>query len=45
MGNNVEKCELCGSDKNITCHHLIPQQVSRHKNNYLKNDESNYSWI
>ena len=46
MGNKVDKkCELCGSDKNITKHHLIPQQVSRHKNKYLKNDESNFLWI
>ena len=35
-------CEICGSPDDLTVHHLVPQQVSRHKNKYLKTEESNF---
>ena len=43
--NEPDKCELCGSDRNITKHHLIPQSQSRHKNKYLKTDEGNFLFV
>lgn len=42
----AEKCELCGCEKDLTRHHLIP--VSRLKNKYAKvktTDEGNWIWI
>ena len=39
------KCEICGHEGDITKHHLVPQQQSRHKNKYLKTDEGNYLWV
>jgi hypothetical protein len=41
----ADKCEICGCPCKPTLHHLIPQQVSRHKNKYLKTDEGNYLWV
>ena len=41
----MEKCELCGSETNITKHHLIPVSQSRRKNKYLKTDEGNFLWV
>lgn len=43
--NEPSKCEICGLEVPLTKHHLVPQQVSRHKNKYLKHDESNFLWI
>ena len=43
--NTIRRCEICGCECNPTLHHLIPQQVSRHKNKYLKTDEGNFLWI
>lgn len=45
MTTESDTCELCGLKCKTTKHHLIPQQVSRHKNKYLKTDESNFLWI
>ena len=44
-GETGKKCEICGYEGNLTVHHLIPQQQSRHKNKYLKTDEGNFLWI
>ena len=41
----VKKCEICGKVGEVTKHHLVPQQVSRHKNKYLKTDEGNFLWV
>ena len=48
MTNDEEtgkKCEICGCSCKPTLHQMIPQQVSRHKNKYLKMDEGNFLWI
>ena len=45
MGDKTDKCELCGCECDAEKHHLIPQHVSRHKNKYLKTEESNFLWI
>lgn len=45
MGEHTDKCEICGLEVPLTKHHLIPVSQSRHKNKYLKNDESNFLWI
>ena len=41
----TETCELCGIECEPTKHHLVPQHLSRHKNKYLKTDESNFLWV
>ena len=45
MDEKNSKCEICGCECNPTKHHLVPQQVSRHKNKYLKTDEGNFLWV
>lgn len=45
MGKEPDRCEICGAQCKLTVHHLIPQQVSRHKNKYLKTDEGNFLWV
>ena len=45
MGDKTDSCEICGLECSTTKHHLCPQQVSRHKNKYLKTDEGNFLWI
>lgn len=42
MATEETKCEICGCECKPTLHHLVPQQVSRHKNKYLKTDEGNF---
>ena len=43
--NTIRKCEICGCECEPTIHHLIPKQVSRHKNKYLKHDAGNFLWV
>lgn len=45
MSQKTDKCELCGFGGKLTIHHLIPQNVSRHKNKYLKREESNFLYV
>ena len=45
MATEETKCEICGCECKPTLHHLVPQQVSRHKNKFLKTDEGNFLWI
>ena len=45
MDEKNDKCEICGCECNLTVHHLIPQNQSRHKNKYLKTDEGNFLWV
>ena len=45
MTKEETKCEICGHEGDITKHHLIPVQQSRHKNKYLRTDEGNYLWV
>lgn len=45
MGKEPDRCEICGIPAPLTKHHLVPVNVSRHKNKYLRTEESNFIWI
>ena len=45
MGKEPDRCEICGIPAPLTKHHLVPVNVSRHKNKYLKTDEGNFLWV
>lgn len=39
------KCQICGTECDLTKHHLVPQVKCRNKYKSLKNDESNFIMI
>lgn len=41
MSNNAEKCELCGSECNLTQHHLVPKLKAKNKYKEIRDDDSN----
>lgn len=45
MNTQPTICEICGLEVPLTKHHLCPQSQSRHRNKYLKTEESNFLWI
>lgn len=45
MKDDVERCELCGIESDLTKHHLIPQLKCKNKYKEVKEDPSNLLWI
>lgn len=41
MMDNTEKCELCGSEFNLTRHHLVPKLKAKNKYKEIRDDDSN----
>jgi hypothetical protein len=45
MREELNKCQLCGIECDLTKHHLIPQSRIRNKYKSIKEDPSNLLWI
>lgn len=40
-----DRCEICGTECEVTKHHLVPASETKNKYKKLKNDEGNFIWI
>lgn len=45
MAKSIGICALCGAEKKLTRHHLIPKVRAKNKYKEIKEDPSNLLWI
>lgn len=45
MAKSIGICALCGAEKKLTQHHLIPKVRAKNKYKEIKEDPSNLLWI